>query len=129
MTLSDVIGEYAFVAKVDVSDLNISFQWYSTKLGLTPDPRYNTKTWMQINLPGIPNVAIGLNLSPTGTGTGGAVSTFVVQNINTARNGLLEQGVNVGPIIEASFNVLLCFFKDPDGNMLGLRQNLPIPTA
>ena len=127
MTLSDVIGEYAFVAKVDVSDLNASFQWYETKLGLVPDPKFNTPTWMQLQLPGISNVAIGLNLSPTGVGTGGAVSTFVVQDITTARNGLIEQGISVGPIIKASTFVLLCFFKDPDGNMLGLRQNLPLP--
>ena len=49
----------------------------------------------------------------------GAVSTFVIADIVAVRNALLAQGIGVGPIV----GVLLCFFKDQEGNSLGLRQN------
>jgi glyoxylase I family protein len=125
MSLKDILGEYGFVAKVDVSDLDASAKWYESKLGLIPDPRYNTPTWRQFNLPGIPLTAIGLNLNPAGVGSGGAVSTFIVDNIEAARKNLIAQGVQVGSIVDVGHGVLLCFFKDPDGNSLGLRQNSP----
>jgi glyoxylase I family protein len=123
MSLKDIFGDYGFVAKVDVSDLDTSAGWYESKLGLIPDSGYDTPTWRQFNLPGIPLTAIGLNLNPVGVGSGGAVSTFVVDDIAAARDGLIAQGVEVGPIIDVGHGVLLCFFKDPDGNALGLRQN------
>jgi len=125
MSLKDIVGNYGFVAKVDVSDLDVSTSWYEGKLGLILDERYNTPTWRQFNLPGVPLAAIGCNLNPAGVGSGGAVSTFVVLDIVTARTGLIAQGVAVGPIIDVGHGVLLCFFKDPDGNALGLRQNSP----
>ena len=125
MTLNDIFGEYAFVAKVNVSNLAASLEWYESKLGLIPDPSFQTATWAQLNLPGIPQVAIGLSVAPQGIGTAGAVSTFVVDDITAASNGLIEQGVQVGPITNVGDGVLLCFFQDPDGNTLGLRQNSP----
>ena len=125
MSLKDILGEYGFSAKVDVSDLDASANWYTSKLGLIPDPRYNTPTWRQFNLPGIPLIAIGLNRNAAGVGSGGAGSTFVVNDVAAARESLIEQGVPVGPITDVGGGVLLCFFKDPDGNSLGLRQNSP----
>lgn len=125
MSLKDILGEYGFVAKVDVSDLDASANWYESKLGLIPDPRYDTATWRQFNLPGITLSAIGLNRNAAGVGSGGAVSTFVVNDITAARASLIEQGIPVGPITDVGSGVLLCFFKDPDGNSLGLRQNSP----
>jgi len=125
MSLKDLLGEYGFVAKVDVSDLDASANWYGSKLGLIPDPRYNMPTWRQFNLPGITLSAIGLNLNAAGVGSGGAVSTFVANDITAARASLIEQGISVGPITDVGSGVLLCFFKDPDGNSLGLRQNSP----
>ncbi|MEO2218166.1 VOC family protein [Chromobacterium vaccinii] len=123
MALKDIIGEYAFVAKVDVSDIDKSAAWYGGKLGLVHDPRFDTPTWRQYNVPGLARAAIGLNLNPGGVGSGGAVSTFVVANIQLARKGLIEHGVEVGPVMDVGHGVLLAFFKDPDGNSLGLRQN------
>lgn len=125
MSLKDIVGNYGFVAKVDVSDLNASTDWYEGKLGLKLDERYSTPTWRQFSLPDIPATAIGCNLNPAGVGSGGAVSTFVVVDIAAARNSLIAQGVAVGAIIDVGHGVLLCFFKDPDGNALGLRQNPP----
>lgn len=123
MSLKDLVGDYGFVAKVDVSDLDASTDWYERKLGLMLDERYSTPTWRQFGLPGISRTAIGLNLTPAGVGSRGAVSTFVLVDIAAARKALIAQGVAVGPIVDVGHGVLLCFFKDPDGNSLGLRQN------
>lgn len=123
MELKDLIGEFAFVAKVNVSNLSVSREWYKTKLGLKYDPRYDTPTWAQFSVPSIKRTAIGLNLDPSHTGSSGAVSTFVVEDIVAAREALIDVGVVVGPVIDVGHDVKLAFFKDPDGNSLGLRQN------
>jgi glyoxylase I family protein len=123
MALKDLIGEHAFVSKVDVSDLDIGSAFYGKTLGLTPDDKFNTPTWRQFRV--FPRLAIGLNLNPSGIGTGGAVATLVVDNIAQARTNLIEKGVKAGPIIDVGHGVQLAFFKDPDGNSLGLRQNPP----
>jgi len=114
--------EYAIVAKVDVADMEASVEWYASKLDLIPDPRYIGPTWRQCNLPNIQQAAIGLNYNPTGIGTGGAVTTFVVVDIEQACQELITRGVVVGPITPVGEGVLLAFFRDPDGNQLGLRQ-------
>ncbi|MCG8421391.1 MAG: VOC family protein [Proteobacteria bacterium] len=122
MKLSDCIGKYAIVAKVDVSDLESSVSWYRDKLCLTVDDRFTTETWVQLRV-GIPYVAIGLNLSASNVGTAGGVTTFVVDDIEFARNNLIAKGVEVSAIEEVAKGVKLAFFSDPDGNHLGLRQN------
>ena len=121
MSLKDIIGEYGFVAKLDVSNLQVSAGFY-TALGLEHDPRFDTPTWMQFNLPGIDQVAIGLSASGN-VSTGGSVPTFVVNDINAARQSLLDAGVEVGPIQDVGLGVLMAFFQDPDSNTLALRQN------
>jgi lactoylglutathione lyase len=122
MPLRDLVGEYALVAKVNVSDIEKSTNWYVQNLGLELDGRYSTSTWSQLNL-GMPGVAIGLNLDPTHIGTGGAVTTFVVENIAQTRAKLISEGIDVGPIMNVGEGVQLAFFFDPDRNSLGLRQN------
>ncbi|AOJ05052.1 hypothetical protein WS70_25335 [Burkholderia mayonis] len=49
--------------------------------------------------------------------------TFVVNDIDGARQQLIENKVPVDNISDVGDGVKLCFFKDPDGNLLGLRQN------
>ena len=119
--MKEIIGEYAFVAKVNVSDLDLAVAWYE-RIGLVLNPDFQTPTWRQMIDPNDPNVNIGLNLDAQNTGTAGAVSTFVVVDIVAARDALIAVGVNVGPI-SVYPPVHMCFFNDPDGNMLGLRQN------
>ncbi|MEH1932715.1 MAG: VOC family protein [Nostoc sp.] len=122
MTLKNTFGEYSFVTKVDVTNLEASVEWYKSKLGLVPEDKYNTPTWRQFSLPDIGRVAIGLNLSNS-VEIGSTVSTFVVNDIVTARQSLIEKGVEVGPITDVGHGVQLSVFKDIDGNLLGLRQN------
>lgn len=116
----------SFVAKVDVSDMNSAIQWYTNNLGLVLDPRFTTSNWAQLNLPNnSQSVAIGLNLNPSrsGSGTGGATATFVVSDIVAESNALISAGINVSPVTNVGDGVCLAFFKDPDSNSLGLRQN------
>jgi len=119
------IGTYALVAKVDVSNMEQSVAWYTSKLDLEVDPRFTTiPTWRQLNMPGLERVAVGLNQSAH-VGTGGANSTFVVSDINEAVKLLRERGVEVSDPQNVGEGVWLSFFADPDGNNLGLRQNGP----
>ncbi|MEH2421800.1 MAG: VOC family protein [Nostoc sp.] len=122
MTLKNSFGEYSFVSKVDVTNLEASVEWYKDKLGLVPESKYDTPNWRQFSIPDIGRFAIGLNLSNS-VKTGSAVSTFVVDNIVAARQNLIEKGVEVGPITDVGHGVQLSVFKDIDGNLLGLRQN------
>ena len=122
MTLKNTFGEYSFVTKVDVTNLEASLKWYKDKLGLVPESKYDTPSWRQLSIPDIGNFAIGLNLSNSVV-AGSAVSTFVVNNIVAARQSLIEKGVEVGPITDVGHGVQLSVFKDIDGNLLGLRQN------
>lgn len=113
-----------FVAKVDVSNLDASTNWYRDKLGLVPDPRFNAPSWRQLKIPGLGcDVAIGLNLNPGKLGTAGATATFVVKDIVKEQKRLTSLGVNIGPVTPVGEGVCLAFFTDPDGNQLGLRQN------
>ncbi|MEH1767205.1 VOC family protein [Nostoc sp.] len=122
MTLKNTFGEYSFVSKVDVTNLEASVEWYKSKLGLIPEEKYDTPSWRQLSIPDIGNLAIGLNLTNS-VEPGSAVSTFVVNNLAAARQSLIEKGVEVGPITDVGHGVQLSVFKDVDGNLLGLRQN------
>ncbi|MEH2168693.1 MAG: VOC family protein [Nostoc sp.] len=122
MTLKNTFGEYSFVSKVDVTDLEASVEWYKNKLGLVLESKYDTPSWRQFSIPDIERFAIGLNLSNS-VEAGSTVSTFVVKDIVAARQSLIEKGVEVGPITDVGHGVQLSVFKDIDGNLLGLRQN------
>ncbi len=123
MSLRDLIGDFGLVIKIDVSDLDKSAKWYADKLQLELDERYNADTWRQFNIPDAPNSAIGLHLNPDGSGLGGKKATFVVNDITAARDELIRNKVDVGEVIVLGDWIRLAFFKDPDGNILGLRQN------
>jgi predicted enzyme related to lactoylglutathione lyase len=56
-------------------------------------------------------------------GNGSSVVTFVVPDIELARNELIGQGVVVKPIEHPGHGVRLAYFQDSDGNNLVLRQN------
>lgn len=120
--MKNTFGEYSFVIKVDVTNLEASVEWYKDKLGLVPQSKYDTPNWRQFSFPDIAGFAIGLNLSNS-VEIGNTVSTFVVNDIVSARQSLIEKGVEVEPITDVGHGVQLSIFKDIDGNLLGLRQN------
>jgi predicted enzyme related to lactoylglutathione lyase len=123
------VEDVGFVTKINVKSLDASTKWYVEKVGLIPDPTFDTPSWRQLYLPKHKDIQIGLNLNPKGVGTGGATLTFVVQDIEKERQALIKKGVTVSKVTDVGHGVLLAFFKDPDGNQLGLRQNGPKAAA
>lgn len=124
MSLAGLLDEYGFVVKIDVTDLDRSLKWYQDKLGFQLDERYSAGSWRQLIIDELPNTAIGLYLNPDGAGLGGKKATFVVTDIEGLRNHLLRAGVEVDEIIELGDWVKLAFFRDPDGNVFGIRENI-----
>lgn len=124
MSLNGMIGEFSTVIKVDVSDIENSLWWYSEKLGLEYEKLFSGGNWQQLKVPGRNDLSIGLLPSSNGAVIGTKKATFVVENIETSRDALLQNGVEVGEIEMIGEWVKLAFFKDPDGNVFGLRQNL-----
>jgi catechol 2,3-dioxygenase-like lactoylglutathione lyase family enzyme len=116
--------EAGLVARLNVSNVETSAKWYESKLGLTQDHRFDAPGWRQLNLNGVTGAAIGVS-EDAPSGTGGSTITFVVSDIEEARQELIAEGVSVGPIEPAGDGVLLAFFTDEDQNKLGLRQNGP----
>ena len=116
-----------FVARVTVSDMKKSIAWYESKLGLELDQRFAGDYWNQLNFKGMSRFAIGLGLPSRHfkVGSGGAVTTIVVDNIKEEKERLESKGVSVSPIKNVGQGVQLAFFADPDGNRLGLRKNSP----
>ncbi|HXA16680.1 MAG TPA: VOC family protein [Thermoanaerobaculia bacterium] len=124
MSLKDVIGHFSFVVKLNVTDVDSSVKWYAANLQLVHDPRYDVPGWWaQLNVPEMRCLAFGLNKGVPQPGSD--TPTFVVPNIAKARDRLVALGVPVTPIQTVPPGVQLAFFKDPDGNQLGLRQNPP----
>lgn len=123
MGLKDIIGDFDLVYKINVSNLAASLDWYGNKLGLEHDADFDGPTWVQFKVPGVSNLVIGLNVDPVNIGSGSAVPTFVVKDLEAACNGLVANGIDAGDIQDVGSGVKLSFFKDPDGNTLGLRQD------
>ncbi|NEO92492.1 MAG: VOC family protein [Moorea sp. SIO3G5] len=97
--------------------------FYEELLGMERDTSRDTPSWTQFFYPNLPGTQIGL-YEDKPTGTGEAVLTLVVKDIFLARDFLISEGIDVSPIKDVGAGVLLAFFKDFDGNTLGLRENL-----
>lgn len=129
--LKMIAGQYAFVAKVAVSDMDRSVKWYKTMLDFVEDHRFAANPyWTQLNMPGLARVAMGLSAHTPYTASPSSapdpVATFVVADIKQARQALIDRGVDtMGQIEDVGQGVYLAFFQDPDKNWLGLRQNSP----
>lgn len=122
--LQKLADDYSVVIKMTIRDMDRSLAFYTGKLGMVVDERYQGP-WRQLNLPGLARVALGLWQSKTPSPSGGSSFTIVVENIEQARNSLVAKGVDVLPIFAPGQGVKLCYFQDPDGNVLALRQNSP----
>lgn len=124
MSLADLLSDYGFVVKVDVTDLDRSLKWYKEKLGFELDDQHSAGSWRQLTLDALPNTALGLYLNPDGAGLGGKKATFVVTNIDKVRESLYRDGVDVDEVVELGGWVRLAFLRDPDGNVFGIRENI-----
>ena len=115
---------------VSVSDWQASRAWYRDVLGLEEGFVVEEAGWAEFAAP-VSNVVIGLSGLPEGEkhpGAGAVHITFGVQDVDSARAHLESKGVEfTGPTNELPGMVRLAEFKDPDGNVLLLAQNLMQP--
>lgn len=136
----EALTERGLVIKLSSSNILNSKNFYTEILGCMIDARYTInsggnfgkESYLQLNLPGINgNIAIGLYkdidapLPPQDTGT---APTFLVADIISMRQYLIDKGVSVGEIIinksDEGYIDHFAFFQDPDNNTLVIRQNI-----
>ena len=115
------MNSLSLLLKVSVSDIVVASKWYSDKLGFTEIFSYED-IWTRMTIPGYTAITYGLSKDGHPTNSGGQVTTFIVSDIATAKKELEDKGVDVGPIENPGNGIQLAFFKDLDGNSLGLRQ-------
>lgn len=114
-------SSYAFVVKIDVTDLKKSVSWYKENFALVENQKYSTSAWAQFKIPGVTNAELGLKLR-SGSNSGGVNLTFVVPDLKSFRDKLISKGVHVDTVKDVGQGVLLAFLKDPDSTRIVLRQ-------
>ena len=115
---------------VSVTDWDAARAWYREVLGLQEGFVVEEGAWAEFASP-VEGVIIGLSGLPEGEkhpGTSPVNITFGVENVDAARAHLEAKGVEFdGPTTELPGMVRLANFKDPDGNVMLLAQNLMQP--
>jgi len=110
------------VIRVTVADMQRSLAFYVDQLGLIKTDEIYPE-WAKLNIPGNDRTSIGLKLVDPPEGSGGEVTTFVVNDIAVAIARLRARGIEVEDPRHLAGGVLLAFFEDPDKNRLAVRQN------
>jgi catechol 2,3-dioxygenase-like lactoylglutathione lyase family enzyme len=99
---------------VNVSDLQLSIDWYREALGFDVEYRLDEIGWAELTTP---FGAVNVGLSQTeDQRAGGTVPTFGVVDIEAARRHLESRGVKLDEIFDVQGMVKLMGFYDPDGN-------------
>lgn len=111
----------SLLIKVSVDNVQTASQWYQDKLGFVETFTFGN-IWVRMSIPDNEHTTYGLSKDDGPTNSGGQVTTFVVENIEQARQGLIDNGVPVGPIENPGAGIKLAFFNDLDGNSLSLRE-------
>jgi predicted enzyme related to lactoylglutathione lyase len=121
-------GEIGFADELtcvhQVADLDRAIEWYAEALGFPLLFKVEEIGWceLQTHLPG---VTIGLSEVEEPKHGGGAVLTFTVADVESARERLEGLGVRFdGPNQEVPSLVRLCSLYDIDGNAIMLAQDL-----
>lgn len=122
-TTKNSIAIQQVLVKVSVSDVAVATNWYVRNLGFKVESTYSD-TWARLSIQGT-GTEYGLSKDGHTGDSGAQVTTFIVPDIAAARNQLIANGVDVGPIEDPGDGVQQAFFKDLNGNSLGIRQNSP----
>ena len=103
---------------ISVSDVDRAKAFYTEKLGFNADHDHQVSDelrFVQLTAPGSAcSIAIGTGLSEMEPGSVQGLQ-LVVEDINAAREELIERGVEVGEVQEFPWGSFL-FLSDPDGN-------------
>jgi catechol 2,3-dioxygenase-like lactoylglutathione lyase family enzyme len=123
MKAVSIIEAQRLVMRITVADLQQSVAWYEEKLGCKVVECF--EAFVGLEMPGLPHITIGLKgVDPArARGSGGAVLTFVIENIQETHRQLTQRGVAVQPIETQPEGVQLAFFEDLDKNRFALRQD------
>jgi predicted enzyme related to lactoylglutathione lyase len=107
-----------------VSDLEKSIRWYQDALGFQLLYKLEEMGWCELRTE-TEGVNVGLSQVEKAGGDGGAVLTFGVKDIDSARKQLEAKDVRFdGETQTIPDMVKLATFFDPDGNALMLYQDL-----
>ena len=104
------------VAVVTVSNFKEGLAWFNQKLGFETEYVIEEMPWAEVRT-NVPGFNIGLGQGDDAGKPGGAVLSFVVEDIAAARKALEARGVAFdGAIMDTPGVVKLTDFHDPDGN-------------
>ena len=117
-----MLSNLRVVPTLAVSDLDRARRFYEERLGLTVEA--DVVGTVRYSCGGDTALAIFERpMEPVDR----TVAAFEVEDIEAEVNELRGRGVEVEDIITLPSGIKRAFFKDPDGNVIGMRQ-LPGPT-
>jgi CreA protein len=115
-------GDHVTIA-VNVTDFERAIAWYREAFGFELIYKLDDWKWCELQTP-VDGVHIGLGQTDDDV-RGGMQPTFTVTDIAAAKAHLESVGaVFDGDVHEIEGMVKLASFKDPDGNALGLAEQL-----
>jgi catechol 2,3-dioxygenase-like lactoylglutathione lyase family enzyme len=115
-------GDQVTVA-INVSDFERAIAWYREAFGFELIYKLDDWKWCELRTP-IAGVNVGLGQTDDET-HGGMSATFVVADIEAAKAHIESMGVVFDDDIhEVAGMVKLAFFRDPDGNALGIAEHI-----
>ncbi|MCS6800036.1 MAG: VOC family protein [Myxococcota bacterium] len=122
---ADPIGyDGGLTCSMHVTGLDRAIAWHRDVLGFRLRYRLDEMGWCELATP-VHGVSVGLSRQPHVAPEGGATLVFGVRDIEVARRNLEARGVDFdGPTSTIEGMVRLATFRDPDGNILMLYQDL-----
>ena len=112
---------------IPVSDIDAAKRFYADQLGFHTDhdvrPSEGVRV-VQLTPPGSAcSIVLGEGLPGIEMETGSLRGIhLVVENISTTREQLIQNGVEVGNVVEYDQGIKYAYFADPDGNSWALQE-------
>jgi len=123
-TLPRLVDFRLELVQVPVSDVDRAKAFYTEKAGFNADHDHTVSEeirFVQLTPPGSPtSIALGTGLTDMPPGSVQGLQ-LVVADIQAARAGLAEGGVDVGEVQDFPWGSFV-FFRDPDGNGWAVQQ-------
>lgn len=105
---------------VPVSDIDKSEAWYQRILGLTTLRRLDEPPWCEMATP-VDGLIVGL-AEVSKINAGDIALTLVVEDLDDARQTLIDAKTAVSEVVEAGDNTRIFSALDPDGNTVMFRE-------
>jgi predicted enzyme related to lactoylglutathione lyase len=112
------------LVQIPVSDVDRAKRFYTEQAGFTADHDHQVSDeirFVQLTPPGSAcSIAIGTGMGDMEPGSVQGIQ-LVVEDINAARAGLVDGGVEVSEVQEFPWGAFV-FFSDPDGNRWSVQE-------